>query len=256
MKFTYEDLLCGEPIFVEGIGHFRSPKIKELNPTTGIGYRQYYTYINILSWDKSDLLEIIKKESEVQYTLLNKKENFNTFDIITLFPYLLGIVKSAFEFFIYEVIEWDNADRKFITLSKDDPNKVVGEINRLNYDEVRDMVLQMNYINLGKDESSMNFTTAKAKEYWEKVQKYLKQEGKKSKGDKRFRLSNIISKLSVLPTGYTLFNIYDLTVFQLYDQFLQYGYLRAMDLNERACSYGLGSKDFKFDNWLNPIIKS
>ena len=57
------------------------------------------------------------------------------------------------------------------------------------------------------------------------------------------QLSNIISKLSCVSVGYTLLNIYDLTVFQLYDQFFQYGYLRAMDLSEMAYS-NHGGKDF------------
>ena len=75
-----------------------------------------------------------------------------------------------------------------------------------------------------------------------------------SKENKRFRIGNIISKLSVLPTGYTLFNIYELTIFQLYDQFIQYGYLRAMGLNEMVYSLNGGEK-FKFEDWLKPITK-
>ena len=67
-------------------------------------------------------------------------------------------------------------------------------------------------------------------------------------------LGNIISKLCAANSGYTLLNIYDLTIFQLYDQFFQYGYLRAMDLNERAFSVH-GGKEFNFEKWLEPILK-
>ncbi len=42
------------------------------------------------------------------------------------------------------------------------------------------------------------------------------------------------------------------TVFQLYDQFFQYGYLRAMDLSEMAYS-NHGGKDFDIQAWLKPI---
>lgn len=253
MKFTYEDLLTGVPIFVENIGHFRSPQIKELNPSTGIGYHQYNININILSWDKSDLIKIIKEISLKQYLLFEKASKLNAFDIISLQPYLLTMVKSSLEFFMCEDIKWDGSNNKFITQSKDNPSKTIGEINRLNYDEVRDMILQMNYVNIGKDESPMKHSSKRAKEAWEKAQKFLQMESKKSKENKSFRLCNVISKLSVLPTGYTLFNIYDLTVFQLYDQFIQYGYLRAMDLNEKA--YSVNGGDYKFESWLKPIIK-
>ena len=64
----------------------------------------------------------------------------------------------------------------------------------------------------------------------------------------------MISKLCAANIGYTLFNIYELTVFQLYDQFFQYGYLRAMNLNEMAYSNHGGEK-FDIQAWLKPIIK-
>ena len=44
----------------------------------------------------------------------------------------------------------------------------------------------------------------------------------------------------------------EVTVFQLYDQFFQYGYLRAMDLSEMAYS-NHGGKDFDLQAWLKPI---
>lgn len=253
MKFTYEDLLSGIPIYVKGIGHFRSPRIKELHPSVGIGYQQYNIHINILSWDKLDLINVVKGISKKQYLLFEKADKLNAFDIISLQPYLLTMVKSSLEFFMCEILKWDENNKKFITMSKNNPTEIIGEINRLNYDETRDMVLQMNYVNISKDESPMKHFSKRAKEAWEKAQKFLQTESKKSKENKSFRLCNVISKLSVLPTGYTLFNIYDLTVFQLYDQFIQYGYLRAMDLNERA--YSVNGGDYKFESWLKPIIK-
>ena len=89
----------------------------------------------------------------------------------------------------------------------------------------------------------------------EEAKKKAAEEAAKKKADKRLQLGNIISKLSCVSTGYTLLNIYNLTVFQLYDQFFQYGYLRAMDLNEMAFS-NHGGKNFDIQAWLKPIINN
>ena len=68
-----------------------------------------------------------------------------------------------------------------------------------------------------------------------------------------FHLANIISKLCAVHPSYNLLNIYDLTVFQLYDAFFQYGYMRSTSLSEQIFS-NHGGNSFKFENWLKPIF--
>ena len=151
-----------------------------------------------------------------------------------------------------ENLEWDEASYTFIAYSREETQKAVGYINRDNFDDVKDMMLQVNYIGIGDQAKPTKFSSAKAKELWELAQKHLKET--KHPKDKRMELGNIISKLCAVNCGYTLLNIYDLTVFQLYDQFFQYGYMRAMDLNERAFTIH-GGKNFSFETWLEPILK-
>ena len=52
MKFSYEDLISGDAIYVDGVGHLRSPQLKELKPTQGIGTWNYNLFLSMLSWDK------------------------------------------------------------------------------------------------------------------------------------------------------------------------------------------------------------
>ena len=112
----------------------------------------------------------------------------------------------------------------------------------------------MNYINIGESAKPVKHSSAQAQELWERAQQYLKEESAKAPPDKNMNLGNIISKLCAASTSYNLFNIYDLTIFQLYDQFFQYGYLRAMNLNEMAFS-NHGGENFDMQGWLKPIIK-
>lgn len=251
MKFSYEDLISGDSIPVQGIGHIRSPLLKELKPTKGIGMWAYNLYLNILTWGKEELIKSIQAFTQRKLKALVENEKLSTFDVATLLEQSRELLRTAMAFFMDEELIWDKNKHEFLTRSKDD-HRLIGSINRDNFDEVKDMMLQVNYINLGKSAKSTKYSSDKAKALWERVQNYLKTEVGKAVLDKRMQLGNIISKLSCVSVGYTLLNIYDLTVFQLYDQFFQYGYLRAMDLSDMVYS-NHGGKDFDLQAWLKPI---
>lgn len=251
MKLSYEDLISGDLIPINGIGHLRSPLLSELKPTQGIGTWKYNFYLNMLVWEKDELIKFMRVTTGRSLKALEKAGKLTTFDVVTLIDAPRELLREAMAFFMGENIAWDKATKVFVTTDKQ-TNQIIGSINRDNFEEVRDMMLQLNYINLGRSAKPQKFASKQAEEMWNRAQKYLK-EGAKQKADKRMQLGNIISKLSCVSTGYTLLNIYNLTVFQLYDQFFQYGYLRAMDLNEMAFS-NHGGKNFDMQAWLKPII--
>lgn len=253
MKFSYEDLISGDAIFVKGIGHFRSPLLKELKPSGGMDSWTYQLYLNILSWDKKQCLDFMKILTKRKLTKLEENDKITTFDTMTIIDQSRELLHSAMAFFLQEEVKWDKVSRVFITYSPGD-DTAVGTISRDNFEEVRDMMLQLNYISIGESAAPVQHSSAKAKELWERSQQYLKEQGSKSSKDKNYTFGNIVSKLCAANTGYTLFNIYDLTIFQLYDQFFQYGYLRAMNLNEMAFSNHGGEK-FDMQAWLKPILK-
>lgn len=254
MKFTYEDLISGDSIFVDGIGHFHSPFLWQLKPTKGIGVWTYNLYLNVLSWDKSSVLKFIQGIRLTSIKTLQESDKLNVFDCLILVEQVREMLLSAIKFFMDEDIVWDANTFRFETHSKEE-GTTIGYIDRNNFEEVRDMILQVNYIGIGEQAKPTKFTSNKAKELWELAQKHLKESTAKSPRDRRMELGNIISKLAAVHSGYTLLNIYDLTIFQLYDQFFQCGYLRAMDLNEMAFS-NHGGKKFDFQAWLNPILKT
>ena len=251
IKFNYEDLLSGDAIFMEGIGHFKSPQLKELKPTSGIGNWMYTFYLNVLSWDKEDFLQYAASAAVHQVPLLEKSTQLTVFDVMTLQADFRTLLQQALSFFIVEKLEWQEKEFKFSVL--DASEKSIGSICRKNFDTVRDVCLQMNYINLDKSNSdTLKHTNAKTKALWEAAQAHLKQQSKLSSGNKNYTIGNIISKLCAAGIGYTFHNIYDLTVYQLYDAFFQYGYLRAMNLNMAAFA-NHGGKQFDINDWLKPI---
>ena len=256
MRFDYFDMLSGEPIYLRGVGHLRSPLLYELRPSSGIGYRAYNFYLNILSWDKEHLL---KYDQLMQYRGASKlnREILNVFDVATLLSQTRELCRGVLSFFMVEDLVWDETGRRYLAINPANTHEIVGEINRDNFEEVRKLMLQFNFVGLDKDDVPVSHTTDKSKELWEKTQGFLKEQAAtEAKEDKpEYHLSNIISKICAIHPSYNLLNVYGLTVFQLYDSFFQLGYMRSADLSEQIFSTHGGEK-FKFEDWLKPILKN
>lgn len=258
MVFDYFDLLSGEPIPYHDVGHLRSPMIKELFPSSGIGLEAYNFYLNLLAWDKEKLLKYGEAVYPKIIDKLRQNERLNAFDIATLLPSTRSFYKEVFEFFMVENVVWHDKPRKYVAYTTDDDGQhITGEINRDNFDRVRHAMLQLNFISLDNDEAKEPVHTSEhAKELWDKAQGFLKAQKDNSTHEDRpeLNMGNIISKLCATNIGYNYFNVFQLTVFQLYDAFFQYSFLRSADLNENIFSNHGGDK-FKFEDWTKPILR-
>lgn len=262
MKFDYFDMLSGQPITVPGIGKIRSPKLSEICPASGAGYSEYNIYLNFLAWGKDGLLKYDKLINPRGAAALEKAlDKLSTFDVATLLPQTRAQYLLVLDFFMDNTISWDEEARKFIVSEQrddDSSSEIVGEITKDNFDNVRKMMLQMNYIGLEqKDNLSPIHSSESAKQLWERAQGYLKKQAESSSGSDKpeYRLGNIISKLCAVHPSYNLTNVFDLTVFQVYDAFFQVGFLKSSELSERIFSIHGGDK-FRFEDWLKPIIKN
>lgn len=257
MKLEYVDLISGDAIYIDSIGHVRSPYLRELKPTTGIGWYKYALYLNLFAWNKKQLLDNAKKLSILGLKALEKApDNFECFDIMTIIPQTKGLLAEAIAFFMTDDrIGWDDKEKSYIVYNKE--SKVIGKINRNNFKEFSEIILQLNYVGLSKDKAPSTPKKESCEEAlarWEKAQQYLAKQAKtsKSKEESEYSLGNVISKLCAVHHSYNLLNVYDLTIFQLYDQFFQYAYLRSMDLNDRIYSIH-GGKEYKTTDWLKNI---
>lgn len=256
MKLEYADLISGDAIYIDNIGHVRSPYLRELKPTSGVGWNKYALYLNLFAWNKQQLLDNAKKLSILGLKALEKApENFECFDIMTIIPQIRGLLAEAIAFFMTDdKIGWDDKEKSYIVYDQD--SKVVGKINRNNFKEFSEIILQLNYVGLSKDKapSAPKKSSEEALARWEKAQQYLAKQAKtsKNKEESEYSLGNVISKLCVVHHSYNLLNVYELTIFQLYDQFFQYSYLRTIDLNDRIYTIH-GGKEYKMKDWLKDI---
>lgn len=243
-QIPYEDLLTPDTWPIHGVGHIRSPQLKEMWPSHGIGWAGYSLFIYVLRSNVTELSKIVAD--------LNQGENI--YEVVTSSDGLCKLYVGALSFFMKEEVLYHKEQKVFMTYEKPNDSKdikLIGVINSENFDNVRAAILIMNYISPTKANVDVQFSSEKAKAIWEKAQKYLTAQGDKE-SDPKMAIGNIISKLCVIHPTYNLFNIYDLTVFQLYDQFFQTCYMRSIEFSEAFVS-NHGSKEFKFNDWLNPV---
>jgi hypothetical protein len=258
VELNYADMLSGDPIFIKDLGHIRSPKLKDLAPSSGIGFWMYNFYLNFLSWNKDDFIKYVRL-AEIPYAEVVAQEKFILFDSITLLDSTRELFMSILGLFFIEEPIWDEHKRVFYICKKETDKKerfYVGCINRDNFEEVRKIILKFNYIGIDEEPETIKYSSETAKIWWEKSQEFLAKQNKSAKNadGRRYDIGNIISKLCVVHPSYNLLNIYDLTAFQLYDQFLQYGYLRAIDFGQEIYS-NHGGDNFDFEKWIDPVNK-
>lgn len=256
MVFNYFDMLSGAPILLPNIGHVRSPKLREIYPTIGIGYAEYNVYLNLLSWDKDKIMEYVRTLGYKSADKLNKPV-FDAFDVVTIIRDIRESYREVLSFFMSEELVWDESHRRYLAVTKSDNSEPVGEINRDNFEGVRQAILQLNYIGVDKDDAPIGHSTEKSKELWERTQAFLKKQAESSQHEDKpeYHLSNVISKLCVAHPSYNLINVPELTIFQVYDAFFQVGYMRSVDLSERIFSIH-GGENFSFEDWFKPILKN
>ena len=245
MTATYEDLLSGDYILMSGVGHFRSPLLKEMRPS-GIGWPMYNTYVYIIKSNRDELMVLSSdsQSSDSLYTTIINNDQLREF------------YRAALDFFMLETVLYDPENRKFITIEatpQDDESvdiKLIGEINGENLDDVRELILCLNYISPKKTDINMKFASKAAEEAWLQIQKYQKNNEKKP--DDTHSIGNFISKLCAIHPSYNYFNVYELTIFQFYDAFFQSAYMKSFSFSEAIVS-NHGSDSFDFNDWMKPV---
>ena len=250
MELAYEDLQSGKNIYIKDTCHIRPPRLKDIFDED-TGWNQYGVMLFFLKADKEQLM---------QFLGITEDFSGSVYDLIFTVPQLLELVRQALAFFIYEEIIGDSNSRYFIVYQKvlDDAGEekytIVGRITEDNYDAVRACILRTQYISLDDLDINVSFSSEKAESSWERIQKYLAEQNKGEKeSDSNMSMGNIISKVCAIHPSINYLNVYNLTVFQLYDTFFQMSYMRSIDFTE-AIVTNHGSETFEYEKWLEPVF--
>lgn len=216
----------------------RQPRLAEIfNDVDGPGFDIYMLYVNTIVADISDAITG------------SDAAPLPTFAILMLTEQFRSVVIDALSFYVVEDLQF-NPDRLCIDVLRDD--SVIGCIDASNFDQIRSGIMQINGIKQKKKEEPKFFNAAA-----ERIYRQLEEQHKKAgpQGDHNINIPNIIEAISANSTSYNLTNIFQLTVWQLYNQFARLSKKVQTDIfGTRWAAWG--EKEFDFSVWYEDVDKS
>ena len=245
-KLTGFDLISGADIFYNNIT-IRQPTLGMIRDK--IGSDLYYSYLNIIVLNKETLLDA--EELQINYNQISKEDidSLSIFNLILIQPVLRELLMEALSFFICENIVFDSTHFCYLVL--DDEDNCVDFINDENYQPIQTAIKKINCID-SEDDTPKKFKGKKAKKIFERCQSGSKAFNQTKKVDKNMSLDNIISSVCIQHNSYNLLNIWDLTIYQLYDQFARLNIKNQVDISSLKWA-AWGTEPFDFSIWYKNI---
>lgn len=231
MTLDYYTLLCPEPISLS-IGTIKHPTLREIGKLTFEKFSMYEVYLKLTPKDYYTRLN--KQHGEEFWDTLSdsEKEEISLYDVILFEKDLQKMYTDVLNFFFVERVIFDRD--VFILVNTDDYKTPCNELELNNetvtgiivgdmINDILDLLQQLCCIKSRDPLKQPNpkFKNEKAKRMYERMQKALEEENHKKAEREYYNLllPNIISSVASKNSGLNIINIWDATLFQLYDQF-------------------------------------
>lgn len=240
MKLSYFDLLSSEPVRIKNVGGILSPRLRDIS---AIGYDTYEAYQKLLLMDLKKYFSAIGHEEDYDLLPTDEKSNLNLFDLWIANEQSIELLKKVLNFFIEEDVIYSRQNRCFVTRNE---TGNVGVITKESYPQVCDFICQRICIQSNREEDLSKVKNKKALEIAKKLQKGRAENKKQAKADKNMDLGNIISAVANKSLSLNILNIWDLTVYQLWDCFSRLSNNAIYDIQAMTVATW-GNKDNHFD---------
>lgn len=247
IKIDKGSLLSPFPIIYKGLTIYK-PTLKEIYEQLGIA--NYNRSTNLLTITDIDLGNYYKNnnlplgEVEPYLWLLQNAQNNKTF-LLELSLAFFTYVKRPLIIKNNSFCLLDEKNAPFILTREDFPDfqKIIRLINCVEEDnnDEDEIITDNLYMKQKFMEKRRKLKEAKEKE--------RKKEAEKNKGQE-IQLPDMISALCVFNCGYTLTNVWDLTIYQLHNQFKKCQEKDIFEKDYAALLAGADKKKVKLKNWI------
>ena len=257
MHIDQGDLISGTAIPYEQICTLRPPKLADIRAGTGIGFSMYYQYIQLLSLEQEETFAAMGLTDMWEAFSESERQQYPLFALLTGIPSLRERLQQVLSFFLCEDVVYTPERKGFLLFRPTDPEAkltdrtCVGAITADNYEQIREGILQINGLSAGAPAKPV-FRNQKAREIYEQMQRYKRRAAKPKTADSSMSLPNIIGAVAARHPGYTLLNIWELTICQLYDQFARLNRYHQIDVSAQRWA-AWGKDPFDFALWYKDI---
>ena len=242
MKLSYFDLLSPEPIKIQNIGGIISPTLRNI---ASIGYDTYQYYLTIFVMDLKSYFSMIGHPKEYDLLSDQEKSKINVFELLISNKNTCLMLQNSLNFFIKEDVIYSEDCNGFIVKNTNN-DKIIGIINKDIYKYLCNLICQRNCININQTEDASKIKSKKAIEIMEKLKRGRSVKAKQTKIDKNMELGNIISAIANKSNSLNILNIWDLTIFQIWDCFSRLSNNNLYDIQCTSVAVW-GNKDNYFD---------
>lgn len=243
-KINELDLISNADICYGGICTLHPPTLNEIRI---IGVEKYYCYLKVISIELDTYLDQLNLRDAYEKLDEIHKSQCSVFDFLIGADETRNDLQEALSFFIIEEIQYDSIGRCFVLIKSKKP---VGLIDRTNFDEIKDGIFQLSFLNTSGVQAK-DVKNKTAKKILEKLRKGREKLAKANKEDINTSIPNLISAIVAYHASYNYENIWSLTVYQLYDTFSRLNTKKQLDMAVMAAF----SKDFDSGIWYkNPKL--
>lgn len=240
MKLSYFELLSPDPIQIQRVGGILSPTLRSISK---IGINTYQYYLTILLMDLKTYFAMIQQEEQFGLLSDEDKAQMNVFDLLTMDDKFAELLQNVLNFFIAENVVWSEKNNAFLIYEGEN---VIGAITKKIYPQICDLICQRNCIKSSLEEDLSKVKSKKALEIMKKLQKGRTEKAKATKSDKNMELGNIISAVANKSQSLNIINIWELTVYQVWDCFSRLSNNSIYDIQSMSVA-AWGNKDNYFD---------
>lgn len=252
LKLSYFELLSPDPVQIQNVGGILSPKLRDISK---IGINTYQYYLTILLMDLKTYFSLIKQEEQFESLTDEEKTQMNIYDLLTMNDDSTKLLQNVLNFFIEEDVVWSEEHNSFLVnknISIEENGRMIqkystiGIISKEIYPQICDLICQRNCIKSNIEEDLSKVKSKKALEIMKKLQKGRSEKAKNSKSDKNMELGNIISAVANKSQSLNIINIWELTVYQVWDCFSRIQNNNIFDIQSMSVA-AYGNKDNYFD---------
>lgn len=232
MVLSKYDLISPTPYYMENVGHVKSVRLSEIDSLPN-KILTYDAYTSLVSNDPEALIKIFE---------LGDITGKSAYEIATSYNSVTSWILLALNFFFVEDVAYLSTDKKFVLFDKD-TDSITGYITSDNFGDVSSVILQRCAIGNGKKKEAPRFKNKKARENYEKM---YGNTPKDYADRENFDLGNIIAHLAAKGSGLNIINIWQMSVYNVYDQFMIARKLEMHDVESTSVAVW-GDKDRKVD---------
>lgn len=259
MKLETFELISSAPLPIRQVGSIKPPTLRDIQK---ISKRVYETYLSFLSMTPMKYCTDVDPDKKDWFVSLSDEQlgNFTMYDIAVSSRDMIQMYSCILDFFFLEHVLFSKDKNAFLVFSQENETgggtapAPPGIIDKNNFCQIADVILQLNHMNVKDNVDLSRVKSVKGRARYLRMLKAKAGTATVTPGDNDIELGNIISVVCTRHKSINYLNVWNLTIYQLWDIFTRLQAENAYELNKTSVAVW-GNKENRFDvnSWYHKL---